>query len=57
MSASETNVSRQAKRHKGPVIGIVLAVVVGLALLFGVVFSATDDEAPAESPSVGAEVN
>lgn len=49
MSASKTNLEKQKRHHKGPLIGITLALLVAAGLLFGyMVYTAdTDTEAPA----------
>jgi hypothetical protein len=44
MSAPETNVEKQARRHKGPLVGIAVAIVAALVALVAVgLFSSTDD--------------
>lgn len=46
MSAPETNIDKQVRRHRGPLYGIVLAVAL-VAALFGVLLLWTSDEGPA----------
>lgn len=46
MSAPETNVKKQARRHRPALIGIALAVVFGVLFFLFDVGSAVDDEAP-----------
>lgn len=41
MTAPDTNVDRQVKRHKGPLFGIVLALIVAIVAAF--YFTGTDD--------------
>jgi hypothetical protein len=47
MSAPQTNIEKQKKRHKGPLIGMALAVVFGVGLIF---FWLMDEAADGQSP-------
>lgn len=57
MSAPNTNIERQRRRHRGPLVGITLAVIFVLALfamwLTGQIGSTS---APASAPAPGAAV-
>lgn len=51
MSAPQTNVEKQARRHKGPLVGIAVAILAALVALVAVgMFSSTDD-APEAVPA------
>lgn len=52
MSAPETNVDTQKKRHKFPLIGIALAVAVGALMIFGMTNLAFDDDSVETTPVV-----
>lgn len=43
MSAPQTNIDRQKKRHRGPLLGIGAVVAFALALLLGLSVWLTDD--------------
>lgn len=55
MSAPDTNIDKQAKRHKGPLFGIGAGVAVALALLMVLlvwtVSQADEDEAEVSTPA------
>ncbi|WP_163846194.1 hypothetical protein [Pseudooceanicola aestuarii] len=53
MSAPDTNVDRQARRHGGPVWGILLSVAVGLLIGVAITFTALsgDEESPVDAPT------
>lgn len=53
MSASNTNVKKQAKRHRGPLFGIAMAVAWALVLFVGfMIWTAYQGDNPAaESPA------
>lgn len=57
MSAPQTNIERQKKRHRGPLFGMAAVVAVGLALILGLSVGLTDDglPVPAEAPTVAAD--
>jgi len=42
MSASQTNIEKQAKRHRGPLIGMAAVAVFALALYFGLLTYLSD---------------
>lgn len=47
MSAPDTNVEKQAKRHKGPLLGIIAGIIVVGLMFLGLIFWVTaqsDDE-------------
>ncbi|WP_050927955.1 hypothetical protein [Aestuariivita boseongensis] len=44
MSAPDTNVETQTKRHKGPLVGIAIAVAFGVVMFLTIFFSAADDD-------------
>lgn len=47
MSAPQTNIDRQKKRHRGPLLGIVAAVIFALALVLGLGgWTAPEDTSP-----------
>lgn len=49
MSAPRTDIEKQARRHRGPLIGMVIVVLFGLALMvfwWGGLASKTDPRAP-----------
>lgn len=46
MSAPQTNIDRQKKRHRGPLLGIGAVVTFALALLLGLSVWLTDDAMP-----------
>lgn len=46
MSAPQTNIDRQKKRHRGPLLGIGAVVAFALALLLGLSVWLTDDAMP-----------
>lgn len=55
MSAPDTNIERQTKRHGGSVWGIAFAVLVGLAMGAAITFTAlSGDENPADVPTAAA---
>jgi hypothetical protein len=53
MSASETNIDKQAKRHRGPLIGMIIALVWAGALFIGfLLWTAYQGDNPtAQSPA------
>lgn len=46
MSASNTNLEKQKRRHRGPLVGIAVALGVALALFLGYMFFLADTETP-----------
>lgn len=52
MSAPETNVEKQAKRHRGPLVGIILALVVAVGA--AIFFTGADDIAEEDAASAAA---
>ncbi len=57
MSAPDTNLKKQKRRHKGPLVGMTIAVLLALALLIGLVFNVIggDTQTDEVPPSVEAE--
>lgn len=53
MSAPDTNVDRQKRRHAGPLVGMAVVVIFALALLFGLYVWLT---AEAEEPAAEVEI-
>ncbi|MGI1661120.1 hypothetical protein ACRDNQ_02680 [Palleronia sp. KMU-117] len=51
MSAPETNVEKQARRHKGPLLGIAVAILAALVALVAVGLFASTDDAPDVPPA------
>jgi hypothetical protein len=51
MSAPQTNIETQKRRHWGPLFGIALAVLVGAVMAVLLTFNAADDEGAPLSPS------
>lgn len=54
MTAPQTDVEKQAKRHRGPLVGIVLVLIVALAAAF--FFAGTDEVAQDDAVSIPAPV-
>ncbi|PJE29746.1 hypothetical protein SAMN06297129_2856 [Pseudooceanicola antarcticus] len=46
MSAPDTNLTREKRRHRPAVWGIALAVAFGLGMLFAIMLQGTDGETP-----------
>ncbi len=44
MSAPETNVEKQTRRHKGPLIGIAVAIAFVLAVIVALSMTSSDEE-------------
>ncbi|QIE43388.1 hypothetical protein G5B39_15255 (plasmid) [Rhodobacteraceae bacterium SC52] len=60
MSASNTNIDRQTRRHRGPLVGIALSVATALVLFFGyLTFFAADgqDDTPNAPAATQSTVN
>ncbi|WP_127107690.1 hypothetical protein [Pararhodobacter zhoushanensis] len=51
MSAPDTNPKKQACRHVGPLIGMAVAVLVGVLLIFFWIFEETAESDPPANPS------
>lgn len=49
MSAPETNVEKQTRRHKGPLVGIAVAIAVVIAALVVISMISGNDEVPEEA--------
>ena len=49
MSAPETNVEKQTRRHRGPLVGIAVAIVLAVAALVVVSMLSGTDEVPEEA--------
>lgn len=54
MSAPQTNIERQKRRHKGPLIGMIAAVVLALGLFFAfTIYTAQERQTPGvQTPGV-----
>lgn len=52
MSAPETNVEKQTRRHKGPLVGIAVAIAVVIAALVVISMISGNDEVPEEAAAV-----
>ena len=55
MSAPKTNIERQARRHRGPLIGMTLAVIIGVSVIFYWVFEEAAVSDPPPNPEVSQE--
>jgi flagellar basal body-associated protein FliL len=51
MSAPQTNIERQKRRHAGPIIGMVVVVAFALGLLFAFITFLSSNGQPEESPT------
>ncbi len=49
MSAPQTNIETQKRRHRGPIIGIIAVVVFALGLLFVQMMNVAKDGTPVDS--------
>lgn len=49
MSAPQTNIETQKRRHRGPIIGIVLVVIFALVLLFVQMMYVAEDGTPVDN--------
>jgi hypothetical protein len=55
MSAPETNVEKQARRHRGPLVGIAVAVLIAGLALIGLGLLNASDETPEAPPAAVAD--
>lgn len=56
MSAPETNVEKQTRRHKGPLLGIAVSIVLAIAALVVISMVSGTDEVPEEAAAAARAV-